>query len=256
MRKTASKKVVITLPRERNHVHRQLPQVRVQLAREAERGCDPTHGERHEMIKISIGWVDEFEGPEANVVESFVVDAVGFVCVLDELVHGEGGVVRFHHSVRHLRRRYDGIRVHDAVGIFFSDLGYEESSHARAGAAPQTVGQLEALQTVRGLRLLPDNIQDTVHQLGPLGVVALGPVVASSALSEDEVVRPKERAVRAGADAVHGAGLEIHQHRSWHVLAAAGLVIIDVDPLELQVGLALVGAGGVNPVLIAAEERN
>ena len=37
------------------------------------------------------------------------------------------------------------------------------------------------------------------------------------------------------------------------VLAAAGLVVIDVDPLQLEVRLALVGARGVDPVLVAGE---
>ena len=51
-------------------------------------------------------------------------------------------------------------------------------------------------------------------------------------------------------DAVHGAGLEVHQHGAGHVLAAARLVVVDVDALELEVGVAMVGAGGVDAVLV------
>ena len=35
-----------------------------------------------------------------------------------------------------------------------------------------------------------------------------------------------------------------------HVLPGAGLVVVDIDPLQLQVGLAGVGAGRVDPVLV------
>ena len=42
--------------------------------------------------------------PEADVVEGLVVDAVGLVGVLDELVHGQGRIVRLNHGVRHLSR--------------------------------------------------------------------------------------------------------------------------------------------------------
>ena len=44
-------------------------------------------------------------------------------------------------------------------------LGDEEGSHARAGASAQGVGELEALQAVAALRLLPHNVQHRVHQL-------------------------------------------------------------------------------------------
>ena len=58
--------------------------------------------------------------PEADVVESLVIDAVGLICVLHQLVDGEGGVVRLHHSVRDLY-----------IGQILGDImsqGYEHQS--------------------------------------------------------------------------------------------------------------------------------
>ena len=78
----------------------------------------------------------------------------------------------------------------------------------------------------------------------------LGPVVAGPGLPEHEVVGAEDRAVGSGAHAVHGAGLEVDQHGAGHVLAAAGLVVVHIDPLELEVGGAAVGAGGVDAVLV------
>ena len=40
--------------------------------------------------------------PEADVVKGLVVDTVGLIGVLDQLVDGEGGVVWLHHGVGHL----------------------------------------------------------------------------------------------------------------------------------------------------------
>lgn len=76
------------------------------------------------------------------------------------------------------------------------------------------------LQTVAALCLLADHVEHVVHELGALGVMALGPVVASATLSEDEVVRAEELSVRSAADRVHGPGLEVHQHRTRNVLAS------------------------------------
>ena len=61
------------------------------------------HGGRDEVVEVSIGGGSEFERAEADVVESLVVDAVGLVCVLHQLVHRQSGVVWFHDCVRNLQ---------------------------------------------------------------------------------------------------------------------------------------------------------
>ena len=88
------------------------------------------------------------------------------------------------------------------------------------------------------------------HFLLTLSVVSLGPVVPGSGLPEHEVVRPEDLAEGPGPDGVHGAGLQVHQDGPGHVLPAAGLVVVHIDPLQLEVGLPSVGTGGVNAVLV------
>ncbi len=135
------------------------------------------------MVEVSVGWGGELQGAEADIVERLVIDAVGFIGVLHQLMHGQGGVVGLHNGVGHLGRGHNGKGVHDPVGILLSDLADEKGSHAGACAASQGVGQLEALQTVTGLRLFSHHVEHGVNQLRSLCVVTLGPVVASSALS-------------------------------------------------------------------------
>ena len=112
------------------------------------------------------------------------------------------------------------------------------------------MSQLEALETITALRLLPHNVEDTVYKLGPLRVVALGPVISSSTLTKHKVVRPEDLPERSRPDAVHGAGLEVNEDGPGHVFASAGFIVIHIDPLQLEVGVAMVGAGGVDPVLV------
>ncbi len=113
-----------------------------------------------------------------------------------------------------------------------ADFGNEQRAHARAGPAAERVRDLEALQAVAALGLLADDVEDRVDELGALGVVALGPVVAGAGLAEDEVVRAEKLAEGAGADRVHGAGLEVHEDGARHVAAAGRLVVVDVDALS------------------------
>ena len=123
--------------------------------------------------------------------------------------------------------------------------------HAGARAAAHRVRELEALQAVARLGLLAHDVKDGVDELGALGVVALGPVVAGARLAEHEVIRAEDLAVRAGSHGVYGAGLEVHEDGPRHVAAAGRLVEVHVDPLQLEVGVAVVGAGGVNAMLVA-----
>ena len=76
------------------------------------------------------------------------------------------------------------------------------------------------MEAVAVLGLLADDVEDGVDELGALGVVPLGPVVPSTRLTEDEVVGAEDLAVGPGADAVHGTGLEVHEHGARHEAAA------------------------------------
>ncbi|BAS85603.1 Os03g0661250, partial [Oryza sativa Japonica Group] len=140
------------------------------------------------------------EGAEADVVEGLVVEDHALVGVLDELVHGQRRVVGLHHGVRHLGRREHGEGQHHAVRVLLPDLGDEQRAHARPRASSQRVAHLESCtHKIAFLGLLADDVEDGVDELGALGVVALGPVVAGAGLAEDEVVGAEDAADGAGA---------------------------------------------------------
>jgi len=272
--------------RERDEVDGQLAEVGVELAREAEAAGDAAHGGGDEVVEVAEARGGELERAEADVVERLVVEHHALVRVLHELVHGQRGVVGLHHGVGDLGRGEDGEGEHHPVGVLLADLGDEERAHAGPGAAAEGVAHLEAcrpwhqkwsesrpdprasqissvereekrkskdgeptLQAVAVLGLLSHDVEHGVDELGSLGVVALGPVVACSGLAEDEVVGAEDVAVGPRADGVHGAGLQVHEDGAGHEAAAGGLVVVDVDALELEVGVAAIAAGGVDAVL-------
>merc|ERR1719305_1673041 len=119
------------------------------------------------------------------------------------------------------------------------------------GAATEGMSHLKALEAITSLGLLADDVQHRVDQLGPLRVVTLSPVVTSSRLAKDKVVRAEELTERAGAHRVHRARLQIHEDRARHVAATGGLIEVDVDALELEVRISVVRARRVDAVLIA-----
>jgi len=235
---------------EGHKVDSELSQVRVELTWESETAGDTGEGGRDKMVKITVGWGGELEGSEADIVEGFVVNAHDIVGVLNELMHGEGGVVWLDDSVGHLGGWHNGVGNHLSVWVLFSDLGDEEGSHTGSGTTTERVGDLESLEAIATFSFLSDNIEDGVNELGSLGVVTLGPIVTSTSLSEDEVVWSEELTEWSGSDGVHGTWLKIHKDGSWDVTATSGFVVVDVDSLELEVRVSVVGTGWVNTVLI------
>jgi hypothetical protein len=105
------------------------------------------------------------------------------------------------------------------------------------------------LEAVTALGLLAHDVEHGVDELGALSVVALGPVVASAGLAEDEIVEAEDLAEGTRAHGVHGAGLEVHEDGARDKAATAGLVVVDVDALELEVRVADVLSGVVDAVL-------
>ena len=62
------------------------------------------HGCTDEVIKISIGGSGQLERLEADVVESFIVDAECLVRVFDELMKSQRRIIWLHHNIGHLQK--------------------------------------------------------------------------------------------------------------------------------------------------------
>jgi len=102
------------------------------------------------------------------------------------------------------------------------------------------MGDLETLEAVAALSFAADNIENLVDQLGTLSVVTLCPVITSTRLTENEVVRAEELSERSGTDSVHGTRLQVDEDGTGDELTAGSLVEIDVHALKLEVRGAFV----------------
>ena len=72
--------------RERNHVDCKFSEVSIELTREPETSGHTTHGQRHQVVKVTVGGGGELQGSEADVIEGLIVNTVGLICVLNQLV--------------------------------------------------------------------------------------------------------------------------------------------------------------------------
>merc|ERR1711881_274693 len=235
---------------EGDQVHSELSEIGVELTGESEAAGDTGESSGDEMVKITVGGGGELEGSEADIVEGLVVNAHNLIGVLDELMDREGGVVGLNDSVGHLGGGEDGEGLHDPVGIFLSDLGDQEGTHTGTGTTTEGVGDLEALEAVAALSLFSNDIEDRIDEFGTFGVVTLGPVVTGTSLTEDEVVGSEELTEGTSTDGVHGTRLEVHKDGPGDETTTGGFVVVDVDPLKLEVRVTVVGTGGVDTVLI------
>lgn len=67
----------------------------------------------------------EFEGTEADIVESFIVEDHAFISVLYKLMDRESCIVRLNDCVRDFRRWENRESEHHSVWILLSDLRYQ-----------------------------------------------------------------------------------------------------------------------------------
>jgi len=220
---------------ERHHVDSELAQIAVELAREAQAGGHARHDGRDEMIQITVTGLVQLQRAHANVVQGLVVNAECLVRVLHQLVDRQCRVIRLDHRIADLGRRHDREGRHHAVGKLFADLADEQCAHAGAGAAAERVRDLEALQAVAAFGFTAHDVENLVDQLGALGVVALGPIVARARLPEDEVVRTEELAKGSRAHGIHGAGFEVDEHGTGDVFVARCLPGVSVSREHISV---------------------
>jgi hypothetical protein len=235
---------------EGSQVNGELSEIGVKLSGESEAAGESGEGGGDEMVKITVGGGGELEGSEADIVEGLVVNAHNLIGVLNKLMNGEGGVVGLDDGVGDLGRGHDGESAHHSVGVFFSNLGDEECSHTGTGTTTERVGDLETLEAIATFGFFTDDIEDGVDEFGTFGVMSLGPVVTGTGLSEDEVIGSEELSEGSSTDGVHGTGLEIHEDGSGDVTSTGGFVVVNVDSLELEIGVTVVRTGGVNTVFV------
>jgi len=231
-------------------VNSELSEIGVKLSWESEAASDTGDSGRDEMVKITVGWGGELEGSEADIIKSFVINAHNLISVLNKLMDGKGGVIWLNNGIRDLWGWHDGESGHDSIWVLFSDLGDEEGSHTGSGTTTEGVGDLETLEAIATFGFLSDNIEDGVDEFSTFGVMTLGPVVTGTGLSEDKVVWSEELTEWSSSDGVHGSWFEIHEDGSWDVSSSGGLVIVDVDSLELEIRVTVIGTGWVNTVLV------
>ena len=233
-----------------DQVNSELSEIGVKLSWESEAASDTGEGSRDEMVKITVGWGGELEGSEADIVKGFVINAHNLIGVLDELMDGEGGVVGLDDGVGNLGGWHNGESGHDSIWVLFSDLGDEEGSHTGSGTTTEGVGNLETLKAIATFSFFSNDIEDGVDKFGTLGVMTFSPVVTGTGLSEDEVVWSEELSEWSGSDRVHGSWFEIHEDGSWNVSTTGSFVVVNVDSLELEIGITVIGTGWVNTVFV------
>ena len=88
--------------REGDHVDRQLPEVSVELTREPEAGGDTRHGERDQVVEVTIRGTGELEVSEADVIERLVINHECLISVLHQVMKSQTSIVWFNNSIRDL----------------------------------------------------------------------------------------------------------------------------------------------------------
>ena len=72
--------------REGDHIDGKFSKIRVELTRETKTSGDTRHDCRDEVVEISVGGGIEFEGTNANIIQSLIVNTECFIRIFNELL--------------------------------------------------------------------------------------------------------------------------------------------------------------------------
>merc|ERR1719359_1150537 len=89
-------------PWEWNEIDSEFAQIPIELTRKAKACCHSTHSCTHEVVQVTICRRCQLQGPEANVIQCFVVKQHALVSIFHQLMEREHCVVWLHYSVRNL----------------------------------------------------------------------------------------------------------------------------------------------------------
>jgi hypothetical protein len=156
----------------------------------------------------------------------FIVNAEGLIRVLNELMYREGGIVRLHNGIGDFRRRNNREGRHHAIWELLANFGDQQGSHTSTSTTSKGVGDLEALKAVAALSFTPNDIKNLVNKLCSLGVMTLGPVVSSTRLTKDEVIRTEELAKRTSSHGIHCARFEIDEDSARDIFVVGCLLVL------------------------------
>ena len=140
-----------------------------------------------------------------------IVNAESLVRVLNELMYREGGVVRLDDGIGNLGRWDNREGCHHAIWELFANLGDQQCSHTSTSTSTERVSDLEALEAVAALSFTTNDIENLVNKLCSFSVVTFGPVVSSTRLTKDEVIRTEQLTERTSSDSIHSARFEVDE---------------------------------------------
>ena len=83
-----------------------------------------------------------------------------------------------------------------------------------------------------------------------MSLTSFCPVVTSTTLPKDEVVRSEKSTERTRPDGVHSSWLQVDQNRARNVFVGLDFIVVNVDTLKLEVVGALVDTVAVDAVLV------
>jgi len=112
------------------------------------------------------------------------------------------------------------------------------------------VSDLETLEAIATFSFFSNNIEYGINKFSTFSIMSLSPIVTSTSLSENKVIRSEELTERSSSNRVHGSRFEIHEDSSWYESTTSSFIIVNINSFELKIGVTMISTGWVNSVFI------
>jgi len=176
-----------------------------------------------QTIQVGVGRTLNIQVAAADIVESFVIDLVGNISVLQERVDAQDSVVRLDNGGSDLRAAPHGEGDLGLLTVIDGETLHHEATKTGSGTTTDGMVDEESLKTSAVIRKLTDAVQAQVNNFLTDGVVTTGEVVGGIFLTRDQLFRVEQLTVGSGAHLIDDGGLQIDKDGSGHVLSGTSL---------------------------------
>jgi hypothetical protein len=176
-----------------------------------------------QTVQIGVGGALDVEGTTADVVQSFVVNLIGDIGVLEERVDTQNGIVWLDNGCGNLRAAPHRERNFRLFAVIDRQALKEQASETTSGTTANSVVQKEALKTGTVVGQLANAVENQINNLFANSVMTTGEIVGGIFLAGNQLLRVKQLTVRTRANFIDDGWLQIDEDGTGNMLASAGL---------------------------------
>merc|ERR1719199_602695 len=190
---------------------------------ESQRRCKRGYDLRQQTVQVCVCGPLDVQVAAADIVQCLIIVHDRYICMFQQRVNTQHGVVRLHHCCCNLWAGPHGEAQLGLLAVVDREALQHEAAEARPSASTDSVVHHESLQASAVVSEFTNAVEHQVDDLLSDGIMTTRKVVGSIFLTSDELLWVEELAVGSRSHLIDHSGFEVNHHAAWHMLPCPSL---------------------------------